>query len=206
MKRIVEPTEEMLVFSSLFPRVVLASSSPNRKKLLEDGGTSVIVFKPSADENIKGLEMKEAMMKNARVKMEDYLSSPFFIPSLPAISADTLVHIDNKLLGKPKDREDAKKTLTLLSGRRQTVLTGCALYTPENGLYVFCDEADVVFKDLDEDEIEEYLERGEWEGAAGGYRLQKNGWRLVEEIQGDWTTVVGLPILKLIELKRNLSQ
>ena len=203
MERIIEPTPLQKEFSYLFPSLVLASSSPNRKKLLEEGGSRVSVFLPETDEINKGLDYIFLMERNAKAKMEAYLSSPSFSPILPAISADTLVHIDNKLLGKPRDINDARKTLRLLSGRRQSVLTGCALYEKEYGVTLFCDEAEVVFKTLSDEEIESYIALGEWQGAAGGYRLQKNGWRLVEYIHGDWTTVVGLPIKRLIEIKNS---
>lgn len=203
MERIIEPTPLQKEFSYLFPSLVLASSSPNRKKLLEEGGSRVSVFVPETDEINKGLDYIFLMERNAKAKMEAYLSSPSFSPILPAISADTLVHIDNKLLGKPRDINDARKTLRLLSGRRQSVLTGCALYEKEYGVTLFCDEAEVVFKTLSDEEIESYIALGEWQGAAGGYRLQKNGWRLVEYIHGDWTTVVGLPIKRLIEIKNS---
>ena len=203
MERIIEPTPLQKEFSYIFPSLVLASSSPNRKKLLEEGGSRVSVFVPETDEINKGLDYIFLMERNAKAKMEAYLSSPSFSPILPAISADTLVHIDNKLLGKPRDINDARKTLRLLSGRRQSVLTGCALYEKEYGVTLFCDEAEVVFKTLSDEEIESYIALGEWQGAAGGYRLQKNGWRLVEYIHGDWTTVVGLPIKRLIEIKKS---
>ena len=203
MERIIEPTPLQKEFSYLFPSLVLASSSPNRKKLLEEGGSRVSVFVPETDEINRGLDYIFLMERNAKAKMEAYLSSPSFSPILPAISADTLVHIDNKLLGKPRDINDARKTLRLLSGRRQSVLTGCALYEKEYGVTLFCDEAEVVFKTLSDEEIESYIALGEWQGAAGGYRLQKNGWRLVEYIHGDWTTVVGLPIKRLIEIKKS---
>ena len=203
MERIIEPTPLQKEFSYLFPSLVLASSSPNRKKLLEEGGSRVSVFVPETDEINKGFDYISLMERNAKAKMEAYLSSPSFFPELPAISADTLVHIDNKLLGKPRDINDARKTLRLLSGRRQSVLTGCALYEKEYGVTLFCDEAEVVFKTLSDEEIESYIALGEWQGAAGGYRLQKNGWRLVEYIHGDWTTVVGLPIKRLIEIKNS---
>lgn len=203
MERIIEPTPLQKEFSYLFPSLVLASSSPNRKKLLEEGGSRVSVFVPETDEINTGLDYISLMERNAKAKMDVYLSSPSFSPILPAISADTLVHIDNKLLGKPRDIEDARNTLRLLSGRRQIVLTGCSLYEKEYGVTLFCDEAEVVFKTLSDEEIESYISLGEWQGAAGGYRLQKNGWRLVEYIKGDWTTVVGLPIKRLIEIKKS---
>ena len=200
MNRIDEPTTEQLHLSSLVPDVVLASSSPNRRKLLEISGIRVHTFTPDADESTEGMSTEEAMKKNARVKMEAYLSSSAFIPTLPAVSADTLVEIDGVLLGKPKDYDDARQMLQHLSDRVQTVYTGCAVYNPGNkGIKVFCDMADVVFRHLSEKEIENYLATDEWQGAAGAYRLQKTGWRLVDKIDGDWATVVGLPLNKLIE-------
>jgi septum formation protein len=200
MNRIDEPTKEQLHLSSLVPELVLASSSPNRRKLLEISGIKVHTFTPDADESTVGMSTEEAMKKNAGVKMEAYLSSPSFVPTLPAVSADTLVEIDGALLGKPKDYIDARRMLQHLSGRVQTVYTGCAIYRPEKkGFEVFCDKADVVFRLLSKDEIDEYLQRGEWQGAAGAYRLQKTGWTLVEKIDGDWATVVGLPVNRLIE-------
>ncbi len=200
MNRIDEPTTEQLHLSSLVSELVLASSSPNRRKLLEISGIEIHTFTPDADESTEGMCTEDAMKKNARVKMEAYLSSSAFIPFLPAVSADTLVEIDGTLLGKPKDYIDARRMLEHLSGRVQTVYTGCAVYRPEkDGFEVFCDKADVVFRLLSENDIENYLATGEWQGAAGAYRLQKTGWTLVDTINGDWATVVGLPLNKLIE-------
>ncbi len=199
MLKINEPTPLQLKFSRLLPSVVLASSSPNRKKLLESGGSTVYTFSPEADESTDNLSIEEAMVKNARVKMEAYLSSPFFRQDTVAISADTLVHLDSYLLGKPKNLEDAERILRMLSGRTQEVLTGCGLYIPDRGTEFFLDRASVVFKTLKDSEIRDYLETGEWQGAAGAYRLQKTGWKLVETISGDWTTVVGLPLERIIE-------
>ena len=200
MNRIDEPTSQQIKLSSLVPELVLASSSPNRRKLLEISGIKVHTFTPDADESTEGLRTEDAMKKNARVKMEAYLSSSAFVPTLPAVSADTLVEIDGVLLGKPKDYEDARQMLQHLSGRVQTVYTGCAVYNPgKPGFEVFCDKADVVFRHLTGKETENYLSTGEWQGAAGAYRLQKTGWTLVDTINGDWATVVGLPLNKLLE-------
>ncbi len=201
MDRIIEPTSEQLELGKLVSSIVLASSSPNRKRLLEECGISVTTYSPDADESTEGMETKNAMKKNARVKMEAYLASSSFLPEKVAVSADTLVKIDGALLGKPKDREDASRMLHSLSGRTQTVYTGCSLYIPAvENIITICDKADVVFRALQEDEIEGYIDLDEWKGAAGGYRLQKTGYRLVERIDGDWATVVGLPLKRLITL------
>lgn len=201
MDRIIEPTSDQIRLGTLINEVVLASSSPNRRKLLEKSGIKVKPFTPSADESTDGYTIEEAMKKNAFLKMKAYLSSPSFDKSLHALSADTLVSIDGMLLGKPRDLSDAFSMLTRLSGRKQSVYTGCALYTPEDGrTTVFCDRADVIFRSLTPDDIKSYLALGEWEGAAGAYRLQKTGYTLVERIKGDWATVVGLPLKRIISL------
>lgn len=201
MDRIIEPTSEQLELGKLVSSIVLASSSPNRKRLLEECGISVTTYSPDADESTEGMETKNAMKKNARVKMEAYLASSSFLPEKVAVSADTLVKIDGALLGKPKDREDASRMIHSLSGRTQTVYTGCSLYIPAvENIITICDKADVVFRALQEEEIEDYIDLDEWKGAAGGYRLQKTGYKLVERIDGDWATVVGLPLKRLIEI------
>lgn len=201
MDRIIEPTSEQLLLGKIVSSIVLASSSPNRKRLLEECGISVTTYSPDSDESTEGMETEDAMKKNARVKMEAYLASSSFLPGKVAVSADTLVKIEGALLGKPKDREDASRMLHSLSGRTQTVYTGCSLYIPgRENIITICDNADVVFHALREEEIEDYLSLDEWKGAAGGYRLQRTGYRLVERIDGDWATVVGLPIKRLLEL------
>lgn len=194
------PSPELKKLGVIAPSLLLASSSPNRRQLLLDCGVkTVYTFSPDADETIKSKDIKEAMEKNAGRKMKAYLSSSAFRYDIPALSADTLVEIDGCLLGKPKDKEDAVSMLSLLSGRKQKVYTGCGLYDPvkEKATY-FCDEASLVFRTLTEEKILSYIESGEWKGAAGGYRLQKTGIDLVERIDGDWTTIVGLPIEKII--------
>lgn len=203
MDRIAEPDHTQLEFSRLYPRIVLASSSPNRKALLEKGGTVVTVFKPEIDEERRGSTPEEIILSIAERKLNAYLGSESFDPSLPAIAADTLVHVSGSLLGKPSSLEDARLMLQSLSGRPQTVLTAAGLKLPGSKPIVFLDKGLVIFRPLSEEEIEDYLSTGEWSGAAGAYRLQKTGWKLVERIEGDWTTVVGLPLRKLIEIKKN---
>ena len=199
MDRFNEPTELQFSFSKLYPELVLASSSPNRRGLLEAGGSKVSVFSPDIDEERVGMDPVSAMLSIAEAKLQAYLDSSSFNPNLPAIAADTLVMIDNNLIGKPSSRENAKEILKTLSGRVQKVYTATGLYLPECKSEVFIDSADVVFKTLSDERIEEYLDTEEWIGAAGGYRLQKTGYLLVDRIDGDWTTVVGLPVQMLIK-------
>lgn len=190
-------TEDGRKLKALFPEIVLCSSSPNRLSLLREMGLDVDVFVPFSDESVDDLPPGDAVKRNAERKLDSYLSSSSFSHTLPAVSSDTLVEIDGILLGKPKDYDDAYSTLSLLSGRRQSVYTGCALYIPGKGKISFYDRADVIFKKLKEDDIRDYLKTDEWRGAAGGYRLQKTGYKLVENIDGDEATVVGLPVRRI---------
>ena len=198
MDRIAEPDALQREFSSLVPDIILASSSPNRKKLLEAGGTHVSVYVPEIDEERIGATPDDIVMSIARRKIEAYLASPAFDGSRLAVAADTLVLIGGQLLGKPGGDGEAAAMLSMLSGRTQTVISSAGLYIPKMGRMVISDEADVVFRPLSEEDIEAYADTGEWMGAAGGYRLQKTGFSLVERIDGDWTTVVGLPLLAIM--------
>jgi len=199
MERIVEPTELQLEFSKKVPSLVLASSSPNRKALLESGGSKVIVFSPNTEEKRNDSAPISTMLEIVRAKFQAYTSSSAYIDDMIAISADTLVLKDNKLLGKPKDREDASYMLHMLSGSRQTVLTAVGLHIPQKEDTFFIDSADVLFKPLSDSDIDSYISTYEWQGAAGGYRLQRTGYRLVDKIIGDWTTVVGLPLRAILD-------
>ena len=199
MTKTIEPTEAQLEFARVFPEVVLASGSPNRKSLLEKGGCIVHRFVPETEETRDETRPEDTVREIAEGKMEAYLSSPAFREDLPGITADTLVLFEGKLLGKPKDDEEARRFLRFLSGGFQTVLSGCVLYRPERKDTVsFTTSSKVLFRNLSDEEIEDYVSTGECIGAAGAYRLQKTGWKLVERIEGSWSNVVGLPLEDLI--------
>ncbi len=199
MERIIEPDSLQLSFSRTVPHLVLASSSPNRKALLEAGGTDVEVFVPLTDEERKGSDPVDIVSGIAREKILAYIRSSSYDPDSIAIAADTLVLIDGKLLGKPSSEENARLMLESLSGRTQTVISAAGVKLPGRDAVVITDTADVIFRVLDDADIASYIATGEWNGAAGGYRLQKTGYRLVERIDGDWTTVVGLPMKKILD-------
>ena len=199
MDRITEPDSLQLDFSRAVPSLILASSSPNRKALLEAGGSHVDVFIPSTDEEKSGSTPVQTVSRIADGKIKAYLSSSSYDPTRIAIAADTLVLIDGELLGKPSSEEDAWTMLRKLSGWTQTVISAAGVKLPGQDSIVLTDTADVVFRTLTDDEIGAYISTEEWKGAAGGYRLQKTGYRLVDRIDGDWTTVVGLPLKKILD-------
>ena len=197
MNRITEPDSIQLAFASNVKELVLASRSENRRALLERAGIRVHQ-RPMETEELKiGSTAEEKVLNIAKMKMDAYLESEEFIAYLPAISADTLVLFRGSLIGKAKTREEARNALSSFSGNRQEVITACSLYVPGKARIDFTDKAEVLFRKLDGKEIESYLDTGDWIEAAGSYRLQRNGWTIVESISGDWTTVVGLPLGKL---------
>ena len=114
------------------------------------------------------------------------------------MSADTLVELDGKLLGKPKNREDAKIMIESLSGRIHNVYTGYAIFKlSEKIKYVNYQKSSVKFYELSDLEIENYLDTLEYKDKAGAYGIQGKGSLLVEEIRGDYFNIVGLPIGKI---------
>lgn len=120
------------------------------------------------------------------------------------LGADTAVVLDDRVLGKPADRAEAREMLMALSGRKHTVATGVCLVTAA-GHHAFVDQTDVRFRPFGVEQLDWYLERGEWQGRAGAYAIQGSGGSLVERMDGDFTTVVGLPVARLVALLEALG-
>lgn len=183
------------------PTLVLASQSPNRRALLESCNVKVLV-RPQDINEICGLTEPSAVVRTlSGQKMDSYLKSLLFDRTIPAIAVDTLVCLDGQLLGKPADKTDAHKMLSLLSGRTHEVLSGMSVYRPSSGdIIVVCDISLVRFKDLSESEIEWYIGTGDPIGAAGAYKIQSHGYRLIDSIDGSISNIIGLPLEKLVEI------
>jgi septum formation protein len=111
------------------------------------------------------------------------------------LAADTVVALDGCIFGKPKDRDDARQMLSQLSGTTQEVITGVAIMHPSEGRQIIDhDVTRVTMKKMSDDELEAYLDGGEWEGKAGAYGIQGKADRFVEKVEGSYTNVVGLPM------------
>ena len=122
------------------------------------------------------------------------------------VAADTIVAIDNEILGKPKDRNDAIRMLSELSGKKHQVYTGVTLYYYVAGrvfIENFADCADVYFRELSQDTIISYVDSWEPMDKAGAYGIQGLGAILVDKIDGDYYTIVGLPIAKVYHSIKN---
>ncbi len=180
-----------------FDTVVLASQSVARKALLESLGLTVITHPTYSDESHDEEDYREATKKIALRKLHSYVES-HGDSAYPIIAADTMVRVDSHILGKPIDRDDAASQLSLLSGRVHSVCSGFAMFLPSmNRIYSGFDETFVTFHLLNHVDIENYLDTGEYIGAAASYRIQEKGEQLISSIDGDITSVVGLPIMAI---------
>lgn len=183
----------------------LASSSPNRLELLEkDCGIKVSVWPQNAEETKDGHTQPSSIVSHiALIKLVSFMNSRDFDPLTLSLALDTMVSFHDEILGKPEDRNDARRMLSEFSGQMQEVVTGWALFTPARGILSGCSTSRVFFSQLSEAQIESYLDSGEWTGAAGGYRIQKTGYTLIDRIEGSWSNVIGLPLEDITKVLRN---
>ena len=180
------------------PKVYLASASPRRRELLAQLGIAFERLVADIDETPLADEAPgDYVERLARAKAQAALGraqAPW-----PVLGADTIVVADGQLLGKPRDIEDARRMLRMLSGRTHQVLTGIALVADD-----YCRTrvvtTDVSFKSLSEAEIEAYWQTGEPADKAGSYGIQGIGGKFVSRIEGSYFAVVGLPLLETEQL------
>ncbi len=191
-------------------QLVLASESPRRKFLLEKAGFLFQTFSVKVSENLeKNLNVNEQILTIARTKAEAAWKTYKSLNSLPylLLSADTMVVYENQALGKPVDKDDARQTLRLLSGKKHSVKTALCLVDSQNNSTFsplkmvdgIC-TTDVYFKNLSDVEIEDYLNTGEPYDKAGSYGIQGIASKFVDRIEGDYENVVGLSTRFLSEL------
>lgn len=175
-------------------RTILASASPRRQELLRLITDTFEVHPVDADETLPaGMPVDLAPSFLADVKAQAAAKD---FPDALVIGCDTIVTLDDEIMGKPRDREDAFRMLRRLSGETHTVMTGTALYLNGKST-VFTVETKVTFYELTDDEINAYLDTGEPFDKAGAYGIQGKGSLLVQRIEGDYFNVVGLPVAAL---------
>src|SRR5262245_13374022 len=181
--------------------IVLASKSPQRRALLETLGLDFEVEAPDVEEETDG-EPREIVVRNATRKAEDVAGRR---PDSFVIAGDTEVVIDGEVLGQPDDEAQARAHLERLSGVEHHVLGGLALLGPDDGEpRSGVDVSTVAFRELDVQLLDTYLASGEWRGRAGSYAIQGLGSALVDEVRGDVSNVIGLPVALLLELAAEL--
>jgi len=175
-------------------RIALASGSPRRKELMTLAGFDFDIIVPDVDETVaENTSPAEAVSYLSKIKAEAVFKENTGYDVV--VAADTVVSIDGRILGKPKDREDAFGMISMLSGRTHSVFTGVTVI--KNGVAeTFFVKSDVTFYELSEGEINNYLDSGEYADKAGSYGIQGKGCILVKEVQGDYFNIVGLPIAR----------
>ena len=211
-------------------KFILASASPQRRKLLEQIGIDPIVVPADIPENLdqshiedslktlardKTMAVTSALTRKPGSKVTEVMADPNPRESeIWVLGADTVIHHEGGIIGKANDIEQAKTTLDRLSGQEHSVLTGvCVRKTRiEPGALIdvappltVVAETRVRFKLLSAEEINWYIETGEWANAAGAYRIQGRGACIVEAIYGSYSNVVGLPIERIYGMLTELD-
>ncbi len=179
--------------------IILASASPRRKEILENTNLKFRIIKSDIDEKIfEGESPQQVVM---RLSFEKCMHIACKHESSLVIGADTIVVLDDMILGKPKDKDEAYCMLKKLSNKIHQVITGISLINLEgNKKIIDYVVSNVKFKDLSEEDIKDYIQTNESLDKAGAYGIQGYGALLVEEIKGDYFNIVGLPISKISDL------
>ncbi len=185
-------------------KIILASTSPQRQRLLKEQGISFEVMATNASEDVKQPLPPHEFVKVVSKRKADAAVLQFLEKCLEKsnenatiIAADTIVEINGKILGKPKDEKEAFEMIKLLQGKTHCVYTGLAIALINCGNTLFKQDVcctKVTFKSLTDDEINEYVKTGESFDKSGSYAIQGIASKFVEKIDGDVNNVIGLPV------------
>ncbi|MCL2421100.1 MAG: Maf family protein [Defluviitaleaceae bacterium] len=179
-------------------KIILASGSPRRRELLAMVGFDFEVMPADVDETVDPGIPPNKLVVNLAIKKALHVRNKLKGDNAVVIGADTVVAIDDLILGKPKDEADAFDMLSRLQGRAHTVYTGVAVAScVEDKMTTFVESTEVFMRPLGEKEIRWYMSTGEPFDKAGAYGIQEKGAVLIERVEGDYFTVVGLPLCRL---------
>ena len=200
-------------------QMIVASASPRRKELLEQIGAEFVICPAKGEEVITETDPSAVVMELSRQKAEEVaygvliyneqhadLTTP---QDISVIGVDTVVAYENQILGKPKDEEDARRMLTMLSGKTHSVYTGVTFVFIDKegrtGEHCFFEKTDVCMYPLKEEEIDRYIQSGDPMDKAGSYGIQGRFAIHIKEIRGDYNNVVGLPVARLYQELQKLG-
>lgn len=185
------------VSSHVVQPLLLASTSPQRRVTLDQLGIAYEVLAPTyVEEDPPKANAVRLVREHARGKARSVAAQA---GERPVLGVDTAVSLGGRMFGKPANATEAGQMLEELSGETHVVVSGLCLITPAWEL-VEHDSTRVTFRELTPREIAHHLTHGEWEGRAGGYAIQGRGAALVEEVEGDYLNVVGLPAALLVRI------
>ena len=189
-------------------KYILASKSPRRKELLDLMGIKYEIVVSNADETFEeGLTIEEQSKRLGYIKAKKVFDTTN--GNRIIIGSDTMVLKDNKVYEKPKDREDAIRMLMELKNAKHTVITNLAVLSEKDGKYeeyIDYDKSDVYIKDMSMEEINDWIEVGNPYDKAGAYAIQSEFGVHIEKIDGNYFTVVGLPIHKLYDIIKEIEK
>ncbi len=183
---------------------ILASASPRRVELLQELGLSFTVVPSGIDETYRSGETPSAHVR--RISQAKATVVAVDNPEAWVLGADTIVAIGGEVLGKPKDRDDARRMLRRLSGREHYVLTGFTIV--RKSVSVLCRKtvrSTVVFRPIEEDELQWYINTDEPYDKAGGYAVQEKGGLFARRIRGSYSNVIGLPVSEVFEILKKIG-
>lgn len=193
-------------------RIVLASQSPRRHELLEMVGIAHEVITSDCDENISydtpsemvcRLSERKAEAVAKKLKTQDLQDEEGAL----VIGSDTIVYFGGEVLGKPGSKEEAFRMLSALSGKEHSVFTGVTVIDTASGRSeTFFEETKVTFYEIPKEELLDYIATGDPMDKAGSYGVQGRGAFLVKRIEGDYFTVVGLPVARLMRALRQMTE
>ena len=183
-------------------RIILASKSPRRKQLMDTLNIPYEIIVADIEETIDHeKELRSEIEKLSFLKaLKVYKDNPDAI----VVGADTIVVVDNKVLGKPQDEEEANQMLHKLQNNKHTVITGCSIISSKMS-ETFSNVSDVYFNPMSDEEINEYIQTKEPMDKAGAYAIQGLGSKFIHSINGDYYSIMGLPISEVYQrLKKYL--
>ncbi len=187
-------------------KLVLASSSPRRRALLEAAGVQFEVVDPPLD---------EPAQQNAALSPAQHAEALAYFKARAVAEArrdavilagDTIVCLGGEILGKAADADDARRMLSKLSGTRHAVITGVAILTPDGRRLIDSAVTYVTMRQMSEAEIDAYVASGEWIDKAGAYAIQETADRYVQSVEGSFDNVVGLPTELVLRMLRRLRE
>ena len=185
-------------------KIILASNSPRRKEILENLNIKFDILSPDADESSVDKTLPPELYVENLASLKAFAAAKKTVLQKIIIGADTVVALDDKILLKPKDDDDAFNMLKSLSGRVHSVYTGiCVVNSHTAKSCIAYEKTDVYFRNLDDDEILRYIQTGESADKAGAYGIQGLGSLFIEKIDGDYFNVVGLPVCKLAKILKD---
>jgi septum formation protein len=188
-----------LIRKRIMPSLILAYQSPRRRELLEQLGLEFRVQPADIDEQLRAGELPQPFVE--RLALEKARAVAGGHPDALVLGSDTIVVVDAHVLGKPRDREDALRMLTLLSGREHEVLSAVALVGPKAEA-VSTQISRVRFRRLSDEEMNAYWASGEPQDKAGAYAIQGLGAIFIEHLAGSYSGVMGLPLFETTRLLR----